>query len=298
MNARISEGSVLRTAKRILGLAGLVSLGLVCPGLVRAQSSVAPTPAPAAKPAAVTAASSGVQSPNGTPAPERAVSRNSSGGTSAPKGQHEGITVHGHWVIEVKNPNGTTTARREFENGLISGDGNGAGLLAGLLAGSTSGGLWGVALMNYTPGGELIGQDLFILSQVASCPSENTVAFLPSFSFCSTTPLSVTAPVDTSGLLTGTVVLQGSAVVPQGFVSPISFVETVKFTCGTTVAPSTCSTMFSEQYSLFTGRPLDGQNGDPISVPVTSGQTVQATVTISFSSGSSASGDSAPAVRH
>jgi hypothetical protein len=41
--------------------------------------------------------------------------------TSAAKpqgGPQEGIKVHGHWVIEVRNPDGTLSTRREFENGL------------------------------------------------------------------------------------------------------------------------------------------------------------------------------------
>lgn len=36
------------------------------------------------------------------------------------KGQQEGIKVHGHWTIEIKNPDGTVAQHREFENNLIS----------------------------------------------------------------------------------------------------------------------------------------------------------------------------------
>ncbi|MGB8097422.1 MAG: hypothetical protein WCF17_09715 [Terracidiphilus sp.] len=35
-------------------------------------------------------------------------------------GLHQGIKVHGHWVIEVRNPDGKLAARREFENSLTS----------------------------------------------------------------------------------------------------------------------------------------------------------------------------------
>jgi hypothetical protein len=31
-------------------------------------------------------------------------------------GPQEGIKVHGHWVIEVRNPDGKVATRREFEN--------------------------------------------------------------------------------------------------------------------------------------------------------------------------------------
>ena len=33
---------------------------------------------------------------------------------------HQGIHVHGHWVLQVKNPDGTLGERREFENSLVT----------------------------------------------------------------------------------------------------------------------------------------------------------------------------------
>jgi hypothetical protein len=36
------------------------------------------------------------------------------------KGQHEGIKVHGHWTIEVRNPDGKLVSHTEFENSLTS----------------------------------------------------------------------------------------------------------------------------------------------------------------------------------
>jgi len=49
----------------------------------------------------------------------------------------EGITVHGHWLIEVHNPDGSLASRHEFENSLSAGaafaaDG-GSNALAGVL---------------------------------------------------------------------------------------------------------------------------------------------------------------------
>jgi hypothetical protein len=32
---------------------------------------------------------------------------------------HQGIKVHGHWVVDVKNPDGTLAQHREFENSLV-----------------------------------------------------------------------------------------------------------------------------------------------------------------------------------
>ena len=70
-------------------------------------------------------------------APVQAVARRSSGG------EREGIHVHGHWVIEVRNPDGSITARREFENSLQP---TGASTLASLLAGDHVPGAWSVYL--------------------------------------------------------------------------------------------------------------------------------------------------------
>jgi hypothetical protein len=44
-------------------------------------------------------------------------------------GAREGIKVHGHWTIEIRNPDGTLASRSEFENSLQGGE----TLLAGLL---------------------------------------------------------------------------------------------------------------------------------------------------------------------
>ena len=33
-------------------------------------------------------------------------------------GSHQGIKVHGHWTIEVRNPDGSVATHREFENSL------------------------------------------------------------------------------------------------------------------------------------------------------------------------------------
>lgn len=45
--------------------------------------------------------------------------------------RHEGIKVHGHWTIEVRNSDGTLATHREFENSLTQS--TGSPLLANLL---------------------------------------------------------------------------------------------------------------------------------------------------------------------
>jgi hypothetical protein len=67
-------------------------------------------------------------------------------------GNHEGITVHGWWTIEVKNPDGKVVSHHEFENKLVTtGTNNATQLLSNLLMGSQVSGGMGV-LVNFSNG--------------------------------------------------------------------------------------------------------------------------------------------------
>jgi hypothetical protein len=62
-------------------------------------------------------------------------------------GQLEGIKVHGHWTIVVKNADGSLASTHEFENALVTATGIGGGsLLSGLLANYYSDPIWIVSL--------------------------------------------------------------------------------------------------------------------------------------------------------
>jgi hypothetical protein len=63
--------------------------------------------------------------------------------TSLDAQAREGIAVHGHWVIEVRNADGTLAERREFENALMTG---GADVVAQLITGAATSGQWSVKL--------------------------------------------------------------------------------------------------------------------------------------------------------
>lgn len=71
-------------------------------------------------------------------------------------GSHEGIKVHGHWTIEVRNPDGTLVTHREFENSLQP---SGGALLANIIAGTTfsagqtQGAVWAVDCLGTVNGG-------------------------------------------------------------------------------------------------------------------------------------------------
>jgi hypothetical protein len=64
---------------------------------------------------------------------------------SAGSGLQEGIQVHGDWVIEVRNPDGSLADRREFENALT---GSGSEYLDRILWRDATVGEWAVAALH------------------------------------------------------------------------------------------------------------------------------------------------------
>jgi hypothetical protein len=104
-------------------------------------SSSATVPARAALTAANAAPAKTIQPADARGEEQEAVPARRPGG--------EGIKVHGHWVLELKNPDGKLVDRREFDNSLVQ---NGAAvsgpqLLVLLLTGDMSAAGMGVALI-------------------------------------------------------------------------------------------------------------------------------------------------------
>lgn len=188
-------------------------------------------------------------------------------------GSHEAIKVHGHWTIEVRNPDGTLVTHREFENSFTQS--TGAPLLASLLnlvgqtsvPGSVQLVFWAV---------ELGGSACSTLNNTGfpNSGGPGTCRIVPAgvfgnplyagLDFASSNKLG-TGPSAGSFVLSGTVQASDS--------SPITSVTTE--TINAVVSPLTVN--------QFTSRPLDGLNGDPQPVSVNAGQTIAVTVNISFS---------------
>jgi hypothetical protein len=123
----IGQGSLLRLVLRLFALPLLAVTAL----MVSVGSSQGQTQHVAgAKPS-----SANGQAP--APAAQNAVLKR------AEEGMDTGIKVHGHWVIEVKNPGGKVTARREFENAIQP---TGMSYLASLLAANNSPGALSIVL--------------------------------------------------------------------------------------------------------------------------------------------------------
>lgn len=173
-------------------------------------------------------------------------------------GQHEGIKVHGHWTIEVRNPDGKLVTHREFENAL---DNFGGRLLAQYLARNETVGQWNVAL--------LAGNTFLYIDEpgpAAGAPNPGTVIGV------------LTVSVSANGAL----VLSGTGTAPIS--ATITSVSSQTSSCSANIAPSMCN--------VASGNETGGSLGvlpyltsatlaSPVSV--TAGQTIAVTVNISFS---------------
>ena len=170
------------------------------------------------------------------------------------------VKVHGHWTIEVRNPDGTLAEHREFENALI---GSGASVLAKVLARVERAGVWMVQLLGVGPcsiaGG--VASECIVIE--APPPANPPTLTDPFYLFRN---LTVTVP--TSGPNLGRVVLAGHATATSsdgGLL--INKVATWQNTCE--LPTGVC---YGSSFSEKSIPPL----------PVVKGQIIQVTVVLSF----------------
>jgi hypothetical protein len=183
---------------------------------------------------------------------------------------HQGIKVHGHWKIVVKNPDGSIAETREFENSLTA---IGANTLAGLLVGG--GGSYytesaGMGIDLTTSGTSICGKTNCVM--VASTTAGTGVDICGNAAYsCSTTGSTATV----GGANNGVVTVAGQFTATQS--GTITTVSSILGGCPYTVSQNTCATTNAGGYN----GPFTSTNITAIAV--NAGQLVQATVTISFS---------------
>ncbi len=296
----------------IFALATLLALVFVPAGPSRAQSQGTASksaPAAATTSAQVAVVDTGTVTQTATPKP--AAGPAAPAGQSAAKGQREGIKVHGHWTIEVRNPDGTVVSQTEFENALSPGFS--FPIINGLTAQVPGGGAFLSALMAgqavITPGNWAVlveGTNGPLPTANAPCITASGTygscfifsgATIPNFY---TSPLCApgvpdnpgiscnltVSPLGTAQNLTG---FQLSGSVAATLNGTISAVATMNFDA--CAALPNCSFVISavnDGIVSLTARNLDGNTtagaaaGDPNPVPVAAQQTVSVTVQISF----------------
>jgi hypothetical protein len=244
---------------------------------------------------------------------------------AASKPESEGIKIHGHWVLEVKNPDGKLVERREFNNALVTGGSQLSGdqVLAALLSGNAAPGGMAIAFIS----GPTTTTGLDVSS---FCNGSGAPAGINCFGFYMTK--SVTANNDATGQVIGNgqsgltgvvffspsvnIVLSGNYTVPAalGTLGVINAVETYAGGCipgafsgsqyagygggrfsGTSVAfrqdniaPTGCDIntpifSFPTQLTYGYAGAFTFTNIPGGSLPVTAGQIITVSVTISFS---------------
>jgi hypothetical protein len=185
---------------------------------------------------------------------------------SEPKGaQKEGIKVHGHWTIDVRNPDGTLVRHSEFENALSV---YGAATLSGYLTRSNTPDFWKISLVSsgtspWNTQGGLITEPNDPFFPLAPNVSKNLSLCLGG------NPCTVAGVPQQSGPPEGTFLLGGNIPAQQN--GTIDMVITAQNNL---------------QFTAHTLSPLVNGSCPPntqCAVNVVAGQIIQVTVVISFS---------------
>lgn len=130
-------------------------------------------------------------------------------------GPQQGIKLHGHWVIEIRNPDGTLSSRHEFDNSLIA---SGKSMLAAVF-GKYAIERWTIALRNLPGNSPCVGQDGVA---AAACQiTEPGLTARPDL----TTNLALAVPTGAGSFPTGIVQLSGHAIATNP--APTSFFDQV-----------------------------------------------------------------------
>jgi hypothetical protein len=229
---------------------------------------------------------------------------------------HQGIKIHGHWVLELKNPDGTVVDRREFDNSIVQ---NGAAIsgpqiLVALLTGDVSAAGMGVAFIQgpttaagsdpsaycYFGAGTQAGISCYMLYN-SSVPIYSTLGSGTNTWQAGLSQTASFGPTASNGVNGPNVniVLSGNYIVPAGL-DTVNAVSTYEAFCGYPLLGY--STVFSPM-TFSRESPVACTNADPVDQPgtltiwiaaftntnvptplsVSTGQVITVTVTISFS---------------
>jgi hypothetical protein len=206
------------------------------------------------------------------------------GGENGNSATHQGVKLHGHWVIDVRNPDGTLTQHREFENSLQS---SAQGFLIGLMGGYLVPGdfMLVIGASSGTSACTATYQYCGIVHNLSTYPALGYCGFY----YCTGSSLTYTYNFGTSFAGPFSLVLAGSITANQ--TGTIGTVYSLISTCANngytgssnpsgieTNSPAFCVTQTSPE--PWYG-PLSQANITPVAV--TNGQIIQVTVTITFS---------------
>lgn len=197
-------------------------------------------------------------------------------------GLNQGIKMHGHWIIDIKNADGTLAHHHEFENSIQY---DGQNYLIGLMSGYGAAGNWEIYFSSV---GAVAGTSPCNSAQYPYCAIVASTVSQPGAFVCNglytcATGLTITPTFGVGPTLT----LAGSIAATQA--GSIGFVGTGMAACGgaagpsgyptaiSTVTPAACYTSTTSSF----GGTATSTNITPI--PVASGQIIQVKVILSLS---------------
>jgi hypothetical protein len=203
-------------------------------------------------------------------------------------GMHQGLTMHGHWIIDIKDPDGTPRQHHEFENSIQY---DGQNYLIGLMSGYGAAGPWEIYFSNAgaTTAGSPCNTGNYPYCAIVYSTTTTPGQFACSIYTCAS-GLTITPTFGAGPTLT----LSGSIAATQA--GTIGFVATGMNACGqtgvasfptaiSTVSPATCYTSPNGGTNSigndFGGTATSTTLSAPISVA--KGQLMQITVVLSFS---------------
>ena len=205
-------------------------------------------------------------------------------GVSEQKGKlgDEGVKIHGHWTIDVKNPDGTLASHHDFENSVQFG---GQVYLLSLMAGYAVPADYEIFLQNNGSGN---APCVNTSTSYQGCAIVRTAATQPGISSCTTylCGTGLSSAFNLSFTASSSMVLSGQITANQA--GSINYVSTYAGSCPgnpaasptlATTTPAACPAASANLsgFNALTGTPLAA----PISVA--QGQVISVTVTISFS---------------
>jgi hypothetical protein len=173
----------------------------------------------------------------------------------------EGVQVHGHWTIDVRNPDGSLVNHQEFENSL---DSTGNITLAKVLSGNMTAGPWRIWLVTNPFAFRVENDQPAQVGMIEEpCPASTSPTWLNHF-----------YNLTKKGWADGSITLNGSAIAQAD--GNITAVATRLDLCPNSVPPSLCNcTQTSMEYGAFTLASV-------ALTPLLEGQQVSVEVTLSF----------------
>jgi hypothetical protein len=197
-------------------------------------------------------------------------------------GMNQGIKVHGHWTIDIKNPDGTLAQHHEFENSIQY---DGQNYLIGLMSGYGAAGPW---YIYFTSAGAVASTSPCDTAQYPYCAIVYSTATQPGLFACAHYTCASGLTITPTFGIGPTLTLAGSIAATQA--GSIGAVGTSMSACGgtpgsngyptaiSTITPAAC---YLSTTTSFTGTATATNLASPISVA--NGQIIQVTVVLSLS---------------